>query len=264
MLDLDRDYQIIKATPLRGPWSAQHQKNYGIYQESPELRMLYSPLEGGVHSRADRIVAVHDPIHVDNARSIGADAAEARRASDLEATNEVRSRRDRSAHPDVVRYDAVNMSPHRMRRCGSRCAAARNSCRSTARSIGGWGSRTAAASEAGGYKFYWHYWFEVDGAGAMLSLSDPFKIDADVGIEFAAGLALDRANSELVVSYGVEDDHAMIGVTELQRGACSSFVLSARTPNLPLSRRRAKMIFHDPRTNRSGHGRSDAAMEGDA
>ena len=69
--------------------------------------------------------------------------------------------------------------------------------------------------EAGGFKFYWHYWFEVDSAGVMLSLSDPFKIDADIGIEFAAGLVYDRAAGELVVSYGLEDDRAMLGITEI-------------------------------------------------
>jgi hypothetical protein len=61
---------------------------------------------------------------------------------------------------------------------------------------------------------YWHMFYAADDDGRLLALSPAFKL-CDRPIEFAAGLALDPASGRVIVSYGVEDDHAMLGVTEL-------------------------------------------------
>ena len=94
VLDLDSDYQIIKATPLRGTWSAQHQKNWQAYQGT-------HPAPCGCCTRrsrvactiaADGVVTVHDPIHIDDPfRPPSRRSAARRRASDLAASDQVRS-----------------------------------------------------------------------------------------------------------------------------------------------------------------------------
>lgn len=61
-------------------------------------------------------------------------------------------------------------------------------------------------------KNYWHRWYTVNDAGQKLSESEDFKI-TDLGIEFAAGLAID--GNRVVVSYGTEDRDSWIGETTL-------------------------------------------------
>ena len=63
-----------------------------------------------------------------------------------------------------------------------------------------------------GRKYYWHTWYLVDSRGKMTSASEPMKL-APNGIEFAAGMAID--GDRVVVSFGVDDMHAMLGETSL-------------------------------------------------
>lgn len=63
-----------------------------------------------------------------------------------------------------------------------------------------------------GRKYYWHTWYVVDARGRMTSASAPMKL-AQNGIEFAAGMAI--AGDRVVVSFGVDDMHSMLGETSL-------------------------------------------------
>jgi hypothetical protein len=78
-------------------------------------------------------------------------------------------------------------------------------------------------------KHYWHVWYLVDYDGQLLATSEAFKLDGSVGIEFAAGLAHDPDTGELVVSYGIEDDSAWLGVTTLDA------VLAMLSPVSPIA-----------------------------
>jgi hypothetical protein len=179
--------------------------------------MLYSPLEGGVHTRTGRIVPVHEPIHVDNPFQ---PAPPPKSAFDAHPLRQLPTKFDHGALEVTIRRgpDRRNYrEPQAQRTHGVRLALRGGSqLIQTDRDVDRWlGLAHGCRVEENAYKHYWHYWFEVDSNGTMLSLSDPVKLDPDVGIEFAAGLALDLANGELVVTYGVEDDRAMLGVTEL-------------------------------------------------
>ena len=61
---------------------------------------------------------------------------------------------------------------------------------------------------------YWHVFYMTDDEGHMLACSPPCKLSS-YPIEFAAGLALDPTSGRLIVSYGLEDDRAMLGIVEL-------------------------------------------------
>ena len=63
-----------------------------------------------------------------------------------------------------------------------------------------------------GKKFYWHTWYLVDSRGKMTSVGSPMKL-APNGIEFAAGMAIDR--DRVVVSFGVDDMECKLGETSL-------------------------------------------------
>jgi hypothetical protein len=61
-------------------------------------------------------------------------------------------------------------------------------------------------------KLYWHTWYLVDATGTMTLASEPMKL-AQNGIEFAAGMVVD--GERVVVSFGVDDMHSMLGETQL-------------------------------------------------
>ena len=61
-------------------------------------------------------------------------------------------------------------------------------------------------------KLYWHTWYMTNSRGKMTAASQPMKLVPD-GIEFAAGLAID--GDRVVVSFGVDDMHSMLGETSL-------------------------------------------------
>ena len=70
------------------------------------------------------------------------------------------------------------------------------------------------AKPSGARRVYWHVWYVTDDRARIFGLSRPFKL-CDAPIEFAAGLTIDPDTGRVIVSYGVEDDHAMLGITEL-------------------------------------------------
>lgn len=71
----------------------------------------------------------------------------------------------------------------------------------------------------GVYKHYWHQWYVVDGTGAQIGTSQPFKLSPTDGIEFAAGLVVDPPDAagerRVIVSYGTCDEQSWLAVTRL-------------------------------------------------
>ena len=64
-----------------------------------------------------------------------------------------------------------------------------------------------------GLKFYHHTWYTTDSRGKLTAASEQMKLAPEVGIEFAAGLAID--GDRVVVSYGLEDMKSNLGETSL-------------------------------------------------
>jgi hypothetical protein len=203
-LALDDDYQIVHVDPLRGSaWSSKHQKNWQPYQHTDTLRFLYSVTEGGVHDQFGRIIPTHAPKFFDNA------------AVPISPDPQVRA-----APPQQRQHGSmqVQIGPARHKTAAPRQAAfaLRGGSQLVHVDQMRWLGLAHGAVVGGGIKYYWHRWIAVDGEGALRSVSEPFKLDPRVGIEFAAGLALDPTSGRLVVSYGIEDDTAHLGTTDLE------------------------------------------------
>jgi hypothetical protein len=208
-LALDADFQIVGCEALRGSsWSAGHQKNWSPMQYEHSARFLYSPLEGGIHDRNGRMVPTHkapaiadeDPIEPETARP----ADRGRPIHHNNGAIEVIVGPNRGGHRATPRKAALSL------RGGTQLLPIGD---------GRW-LGLAHGCRVSTTKMYWHRWIVVDHDGALLALSDPMKLDPYVGIEFAAGLAaspqtLTDRRGPLVVSYGIEDDAAFLGVTEL-------------------------------------------------
>jgi len=216
LLTFDDDLSITSVRPLRGAWSAGHQKNWSPYQGVETFRALYSPLAGGVHDANGRIVDTYEPVHVTALSSaalrdvVGPHATHASADAHPTLRNQ---RRFTTGSMDVhIRSGAnpvasASTAPRLALRGGTQLVKTR-----TVDGVDRWLS-LAHGCTVGFTKFYWHRFYEVDIDGALLSLSPPFKLDPEHGIEFAAGMALDDDGDTLHVSFGVEDDRAMIGRT---------------------------------------------------
>lgn len=217
-LAFDENYQIVRADPLRGSWSQTHQKNWMPYAEADDLRLLFSVGAGGIHGRAGRLVDKHADVLV------GVEAPVA-----LSRTTFPSSVTAQSGAMDVKLYargprqEGLGFIEYKLRggtqlvridaiapRLPLGFAASAFADRG-----GLWlglahGCRTETA------KFYWHAWILVDGQGVAVARSESFKLNPRVGIEFAAGLAIDPASGRIVVSYGIEDETSWIGTTDLE------------------------------------------------
>ncbi len=178
-LKLDERYQIVDATPLRGSWSDNHQKNWTPFVGTSQLRMLFSVERGGIHTRTGQILKPR-PRHV----------------TEVDPTIGTHPSIYAGAEKITLRggTQLIRIAPH---------------------PNGRWLALAHGVSEAVGGIWYWHVWYSIDDDGQLLSRSDPMKL-SDGRIEFAAGLALDPDTGRLVVSYGVGDDHCMLGVTKLE------------------------------------------------
>jgi hypothetical protein len=61
---------------------------------------------------------------------------------------------------------------------------------------------------------YWHVWYICDNDGRLIARSTPMKL-AEKGIELAMGLVINPERDRVVVSYGVDDMEARLGITSL-------------------------------------------------
>ncbi len=225
LLDLDADYQITGATPLRGAWSTSHQKNWSPYQHTEALRLLYSVEEGGIHDEAARIVATHPVAGGVGDRRLPATAGEApRRAPFREHSHGSTSvktfsygRRQAGGELPTVGPGTRSGRNEFPLRGGTQLVQVHGGMPWTDPSMRARDDRwigLAHGCRVTHEKYYWHVWCCYDGLGNLLRTSEPIKLST-AGIEFAAGLAVDPDDGRLVVSFGVEDDSAWLGVTSL-------------------------------------------------
>lgn len=195
LLEIDDEYRIKAATPLRGGWSGTHQKNWSPFAGADSFFALYSVLAGGVHDRAGRITLLHDALTLPAVSHKGPHATNYTHGS-----TEVRI-----SHGRTIKPNEPPVEPRLALRGGTQLVYVDDD-----RWLG-----LAHGCIVGQGKYYWHRAYEVNNDGVLLSLSEPFKLAPDKGIEFAAGLALEPGTGRLAVSFGIEDDSAWLGVTEL-------------------------------------------------
>ena len=270
----DDRYQIVRATPLRGTWSNQHQKNWSPFADSFPLQILYSPLDGGVHNLSGRTIPTHlpmtlglDGLALPVAEPSELDPAEALPASVKHGAIEIQLSRRVAPIPGHIKPPAQKTP-----------SATRLALRGGTQLIAIPGRDTWIGLAHGcrvdrGRKNYWHQLYEIDGAGALHALSEPFKLDPTVGIEFAAGLAADVDADRAVISFGLEDDRAVVGETTFSAllgmlrplGAPmpmpmrSPSPMSAATPTLAMiieALERRVRVLEDRILKRDGHGTS--------
>lgn len=212
-LELDDEYQIVKATPLRGSWSTQHQKNWSPFQGEPEPRMLYSPLDGGIHDLSGRLVATHDPLSLDE------DAALQDRVIESPAMPGIGGVPTRVQHGAIeVQINRRTMPREVMEHKPTQVRLALRGGTQLVRPRDGddvWLGIAHGCRIERGFKMYWHRAYTVNAAGDLLELGQPFKLAPKVGIEFAAGLAIDRERDRAMISFGIEDDSAWLGETTI-------------------------------------------------
>lgn len=219
ILSFDHEYAIVDARPIRGAWSEQPQKNWVPFDGVAEPRFLYAIDRGTLFD--DRGELRGDAAGVLPAST----SAEPPRRGDERATRRARERAEKS---ELDRRDRDERDETRARRSGSDKirldpASAAEVEREPWRGLRGgtqlvrvgddtWLGVGHAMRFVDGQKYYYHAWYAVDSRGQLVSASPPMKL-ASVGIEFAAGLAID--GDRAVVSFGVEDAHAKIGETRL-------------------------------------------------
>lgn len=199
----DDAWRVTAVRPLRGPWGFRPQKNWVPFDGADEVRLLYS-VERGVIMDEDGPVPgspapasppVTQPTHVDVPQTRG---------------SEVRLRGPTVVVPDPVRRAGARLHeemPGELRGGSQLVAASGDLWIGVAHEV--------VFSYRGTSKFYWHTLYAVDPSGRLVARSPPVRLSGDHGIEFVAGIALDRATGRLAISYGTDDHQAWIATTTL-------------------------------------------------
>ncbi len=220
----DESWGIVDVRPIRGAWSEAPQKNWVPYEGVLSPRFLYS-IERGLLFSED------GPIDLDM-------GSERKPSTEPAAKTPAVQRTAQQAPPrppnPTVKYNGsveTRLSP---RLSSPIVPDTGMATRLTARPIkydwsspGLRGSSQLVEVSDGvwlgiahqmrwelGRKIYWHTWYTVTDRGTMLAKSPAMKL-SKCGIEFAAGLAVDRDRDLLVVSYGTEDQDSWLGIGNL-------------------------------------------------
>jgi hypothetical protein len=178
VLDLDDDCQIDRATPVRGWWSRECQKNWSPFLGLPVARWLYSPIGGGVVDRAGG----------------GMPAARAFSPELCGGTQLVPVSGDRIS----ALFSGGVAQPGEAASCET---------------FLGLGHGYDPLPDGG--RRYWHRAFVVATDGEMVAGSPRFKL-SEHDIDFACGLAVDpRESDRAVVTYGVGNTASRLAETSL-------------------------------------------------
>lgn len=200
VITFDDQYRIVEASPLRGPWSGRPQKNWSPFDGAAEPHFLYSIEEGTVFDMNGPLGdATFQAGGAPPTRNVG--------------TTEVRLMRN----PVALNSGRGGRAGYRGIRGGTQLhylGAALDRLVGYAVSGGAWIGLGHDMRFVHGKKFYWHVLYMCDSAGTMLAVSEPFKLEPDHGIEFAAGIAID--GDRVVISYGVDDMMCKLGETSLE------------------------------------------------
>ena len=199
---LDERCDVVEATPMRGPWSAQPQKNWSPFDGAETPRFLYS-IERGV-VMTDRGPAAGSPSPTSSGgprqfsgrilHSIGRCGVEVKVTGSTPAQH-------RPPNPSSPAPGSVEL------RGGSQLI------RIGADRWLGIGHEMKLR-QPHRRKHYWHTLYTCDDHGKIRERSEPFKLSRDHGIEFAAGIAMDGRGG-IAISFGTDDHDSWIGVTDL-------------------------------------------------
>ena len=209
LLRFSDDLDIIDARSLRGPWSGIPQKNWVPFDGADEVLLLYSIERGVLIDGACRIsgptlwgergaAAIVEPSTRHPTvppRQVGS------RRSGVEVRLTSPTRTIGAPTPTTPRPGSSEL------RGGSQLIEVQ-----PGRWIGI--AHEMRLRQPDRTKLYWHTLYAVDTQGRLTERSDPFKLDPDRGIEFAAGIAIDKRGG-VAISYGTDDHDSWIGVTDL-------------------------------------------------
>jgi hypothetical protein len=175
-LELDAEGQIWRATPLRGWWSDQCQKNWSPILGLPSARWLHSPIGGGV---VDKV-------------GVGAPEPRAFSPTLCGGTQLVPVRLSSDPDPDPDPVPVPDLSPSHFL-----------------------GLAHGYDPLPDGGRHYWHRVFVVGADGETIRQSPPFKL-SEYDIDFACGLAIDpHTRGRAIVTYGVGNTASRLAETSL-------------------------------------------------
>lgn len=207
LISFDENYDVVAATPIRGGWSADPQKNWVPFDHSASPRFLVSIDEGrmlgtdgelrGVEARALPGVAALSRTRPSAAKRLRAERRAEDAAEELEFRGVARGRCPFSSAEDLLTGASCLRGGSQLIRLGP----------------DEWLGIGHAMKLVGRFKGYYHVWYVVDDRGRRTRMSPPMKLSPDHGIEFAAGLAID--GQRVVVSFGVDDVECKIAETSL-------------------------------------------------
>ncbi len=195
---LDQAGDVVETTPIRGTWSQRPQKNWSPFDGTQEPRFLYSIERGVIMSDAEAVIGspmspnVRVPPRVAN--NIGRCGAEVK----------VMGAAPSAYHPPMP---ATPVPGSTDLRGGSQLLEIE-----PGRWLGI--AHEMRLKPPNRTKLYWHTLYTCDGWGRLLQRSPPFKLSTAHGIEFAAGLAVDRRGG-VAISFGTDDHDSWIAVTDL-------------------------------------------------
>ncbi len=202
LVSFDDEYNIVEAVPLRGQWSGKPQKNWSPFDGADSPMFLYSIEDGKIFDTegplvSDELVIDHDPGTTKRPRNQSSTEVRMMPRTQLQ----LNSGRGSSAGYRGLRggTQLVHIGDRLDQAMGIEIRG------------GGWVSLAHDMRHVHGKKFYWHTIYLTDSAGDLVGISEPFKLELDKGIEFAAGLAVD--GDRAVISYGVDDMICRLGVT---------------------------------------------------
>lgn len=201
ILSFDQNYNIIDAQPLRGSWGSRTQKNWSPFDNATDPMFLFSVEEGKIHD-------VHGPI----AETENNERAAIKNHGTTEVRLVRRSIQLSSGRTSAQgRFDGlrggtqlINVGDKLDHLVGYEVPG------------GAWISLAHDMRHINNRKFYWHVLYAVDSTGALIAISQSFKLDPSKGIEFAAGLAVDPSTDRAVISYGIDDMECHLGVTSFE------------------------------------------------
>jgi hypothetical protein len=199
--------EISSVLPLRGDWSSRPQKNWVPFDGAESVRLLYSIERGVVMSEDGPLPDSPPPVPPRPARGGGFGPPAARVGS-------------RGVEVKVIAATRADPSPGAARGrtapAASRSEELRGGSQLVRLATGAWLGIAHEMATAGprGRRRYWHTFYACDDDGRLVARSAPLKLSNRHDIEFAAGLAVDE-RGRVVISFGVDDDCALLGVTEL-------------------------------------------------
>lgn len=252
ILSFDEEYNIVEARPIRGDGWSGPQKNWVPFDDVVEPRFLYSIGKGTLFGSQGRLVGEERRVRSSvNARPLPTrpvSSAPATAQADPRPLGEVAASAPRRREAPPPSHDLrTKLRGGDVQLRGRRMMLEAGSTHSTARPIAGkrveignarmggrihlpkyeglrGGSQLIRVEEdrwlgvghemsfVEGRKYYWHVFYVVDAAGALIATSEPCKL-SPTGIEFAAGMAID--GDRVVISFGVDDMESKLGETSL-------------------------------------------------